>query len=360
MPAAWVVAFSSLGGVTNLFALLTGLVVFRATNRFSLFISAIALLYLASRLTRWSAYRPAWLTPVLATALIGIGLADQLPRPPGRDIQAGVAREVKDDRAFGRALEARLPPGAMVFQLPAIEFPEAIPPHQLEDYAYFRPYLATHTLRFSYGALKRRSRSHWQRNLNTMPTPDLVRRLERYGFSALYFHRQAFADGGTKLLSELMAMGRTEQITGAGDRHVAVKLRPLARPAAPMADRFTFGRGWHSNRPGEPRWAYGPAALSYFNPLPGPVRSRTRFVFTGEGKRTLCIRLNDAEAARASINAGRHSVEFDLMLQSGVNRIDIESEEAATRTEGGRGSLRAFGVYEAAVTIAAPVSREIE
>jgi hypothetical protein len=271
-----------------------------------------------------------------------------------------MAREVESDRAFGHALEAQLSPGAMVFQFPVLEFPEAVSPHQLEDYAYFRPYLATHSLRFSYGALKRRSRSHWQRNLNTMPAKELVRRLERYGFSALYFQRQAFADGGAQLLGELAALGRTDQITGPCDRHVAVKLRPMARPAAPMADRMTFGRGWHSNRPGEPRWAYGPAALSYFNPLPDPVRTRTRFVFTGEGKRTLCIKLNNEEAARASINAGRHALEVDLTLQSGVNRIDIESSESAMRTEGGRGPLRAFGVYEAEVTIAVPTPLEIE
>jgi hypothetical protein len=360
MPAAWVLAFSSLGGLTNLFALVTGLVVFRATNRFSLFISAIALLFLASRLTRWSAPRPAWLTGALAAIVAGIGLWDQLPNAPGREWQAAVAREVEADRTFGRALEEKLPPGSMVFQLPVIEFPEAVPPHQLEDYAYFRPYLATQSLRFSYGALKRRSRSHWQRNLNTMPTKDLVRRLEWYGFSALYFQRRAFADGGERLLGELTKLGRIQQVVDSNNQQVAVLLRPMARPAAPMADRLTFGRGWHGTRPGEPRWAYGPAALSYFNPLPAPVRTRTRFVFTGEGRRTLCIKLNNTEAARTSVTEGRHALEVDLTLKSGVNRIDIESDESPRRSGGGSGSLRTFGVYETAVTVEEPIPGQVD
>jgi phosphoglycerol transferase len=354
LPATWVVAFSSLGGVTNLVALLTGLVVFRATTRFSVFISALVLLFLAWRLTRWSARRPRWITAGVALVATVIGLIDQLPRGPGRDWQTAIARDLEADRAFGRMLEEKLPRGSMVFQLPVIEFPEAPAPHQLEDYAYFRPYLVTQSLRFSYGALRRRCRNDWQRDLTRLAPKDLARRLERYGFAAVYFHRHAFADRGEQLLRELAAAGRTKQIIAPNDAHVAVLLQPASRPSKPTADRLTFGRGWHSARPGEPRWAYGAAAMSYYNPFSTPLRTRARFVFASEGERNLSIRVNGTEAARACVKSARQPLEFDVTLKPGVNRVDIESREPAVRSKDGNGRLRSFGVHETAMTIQIP------
>ena len=66
--------------------------------------------------------------------------------------------------ACSLSISWRLPPGAMVFQLPVMAFPEVAPAHNLGDYEHFRPYLATRALRFSYGMLKGRSRHRWVRH----------------------------------------------------------------------------------------------------------------------------------------------------------------------------------------------------
>ncbi|MBL9210361.1 MAG: hypothetical protein JNL92_07820 [Opitutaceae bacterium] len=359
LATGWIVAFSSLGGVTNIFALLTGLVVFRATNRFSIFISAVALLFLATQLSRWSARRPRWLTVGLAALVAVVGLADQMPRGAGPQWQADIAGRVAADRAFGQRLETQLPPGAMVFQLPVLDFPEATPPHQLEDYTYFRPYLATRSLCFSYGALRRRSRSHWQRDLADASPPELVARLERYGFAAVYFHRAAFPDRGEQLLRELAAAGRTERIVSPDREQVAVLLEPRSQPEKPLARRPTFGRGWHQARPGELRWAYRNAALSYYNPLPNPVPCRLRFALTSAGERDLTIRVNGQPMAQARIDGDRHAIEFDVALQPGVNRLDLETPQPAVRANQGRNQLRTFGIHELTLSLtdAPPVAR---
>ena len=354
LATGWIVAFSSLGGVTNFFALLTGLVVFRATTRFSIFISALVLLFLATRLSRWSARRPRWLTVGLAGLVAAIGLADQMPRGEGPEWQADIARRVAADRAFGQLLEEKLPTGAMVFQLPVLDFPEAVTPHALEDYAYFRPYLATRSLCFSYGALRRRSRSHWQRELADLATNELVSRLERYGFAAVYFHRDAFPDRGERLLRDLAATGRTDRIDSPDHAQVAVLLRPAGHPEKPLARRPTFGRGWHHPRPNEPRWAYGNAALSYFNPLPEPVHGRLRFVLTSAGERDVTIRVNARKMAEARIDGERHPLEFDVTLQPGVNRFDLESTQPGLRASQGRNQLRTFGAHEVALSLSTP------
>jgi hypothetical protein len=349
LPAGWVLVFASVGGLTNMFALVSGLLVFRATNRFSIFISAVVLMFLVSRLSRWAVGRPAWMRGAAALLVAGVGLADQLPPAPGLERQRQIAERVDADRELARMLEGRLPPGAMVFQLPVLEFPEVEPPHQLEDYEYFRPYLAARSLRFSYGTLKRRSRGYWQRDLASLPAPDLVPKLERYGFAALYFDRRAYPDRGEQLLDELRAMGRTEHLEGRRGQQVVVLLRPAERPEKPMARHLTFGRGWHRARPDEPRWAYGPASLSYFNPLPRPATVRVRLVVTAVDERQLGIRFNNTQLIEVRPGRGRRDVELTLTLRPGPNRIDIDSRAPAVRVNQEQSGLRAFGLYEASV-----------
>ena len=350
MPAGWILAFSSVGGITNILAFFTGLLLFRATNRFSIFLSAIVLMFVVSRLTRWFVHRPRWASFAAAVGVLAIGLADQLPPAPGLEKQQRIAQRIAADRELGEMLEGRLRPGAMVFQLPVMMFPEVTPSHKLGDYEHFRPYLSTHSLRFSYGSLKNRSRGRWQRDAETLPTAEFVQKLERYGFAALYFNRSGFADGGEKLLRELTEMGRTQRVEGRQGEQVVVFLEPSAQPVPPLARSLTFGHGWHNAAPGEARWAHGPAALSYYNPLKDPLCANVRFVMSGVGERNVQISLNGEESYDTLIAGERREVNLKLTLQPGFNRIDLESREPAVRLSHERGQLRSFAVHEATIS----------
>ena len=352
LPAGWVLAFASVGGLTNIAAFFTGLVVFRATNRFSIFLSAAVLLFLVSRVSRWWAQRPAqWqrLSGLAAGVVLVVGLADQMPQAPGREKQEQIAERVAADRDLGVLLEGKLPPGAMVFQLPVMLFPESGPRGQLGDYEHFRPYLATSSLRFSYGTLKGRSRGRWQRDVENLPTKELVQRLERYGFAALYFNKRGFADRGEKLLADLTAMGRTQRIEGRQGDQVAVLLHATVTPKLPVARTLTFGKGWHSASPGQPRWCHGPASFSFFNPSVRPVQASMRLVVSSDGERNLQLRLNDEEKLATMIGTARGELTFQVTLRPGFNRIDLASREPATRTSQERGHLRVFAVHETSV-----------
>jgi hypothetical protein len=349
LPAGWILAFSSVGGITNLVAFFTGLVLFRATNRFSIFLSAIVLMFIVSRLTRWFAGRSRYLSFAAAAMVAVVGLADQLPPPPGVEKQERIAKRIEADRELGRILETRLKPGAMVFQLPVMMFPEVAPAHQLGDYEHFRPYLSTHSLRFSYGSLKNRSRGRWQRDAETLPTAEFVQKLERYGFGALYFNRSGFADRGEKLLRELTEMGRTDRVEGGQGEQVVIFLQPAPKPEAPMARSFTFGHGWQSAQPGEARWAYGPAALSYYNPRAEPMCTNVRLVMSGVGERNLQISVNGTETFGRAITGERNELNLKLTLQPGFNRIDLQSREPAVRLSNARGQLRSFALHEATI-----------
>ena len=353
MPAGWILAFCSVGGLTNIMAFFTGLLLFRATNRFSIFISAIVLMFVVGRMSRWWVNRSTAWSVVAALLVAAIGLADQLPQRPGVAKQQWIAEHVAADRALGEMLEGKLSPKAMVFQLPVMSFPESPPAHQLGDYEHFRLYLATHSVRFSYGMLRGRSRGRWQRDAEALPTSEFVRKLERYGFAALYFNRKAYPDGGEKLLRELDDMGRGQRDEHGGE-HVVVFLKPDPRPVMPVAKSLTFGRGWQSAERGQPRWAYGPASFSYFNPHANPVPARVKLVLSGVGDRDLRIKVNGGEAIAAQVGAEPRDVVLPVMLKPGFNRVDIEATAPAVRVSHERGQLRSFAAHEATVTIEEP------
>jgi hypothetical protein len=352
LPASWILIFSSVGGITNIVAFFTGLVLFRATNRFSIFISAIVLMFIVSRMTRFFAQRPGWLSFSAAFVVAMVGLVDQLPRSPGLERQQRIAKRIESDRELGKMIEGRLPEGSMVFQLPVMMFPEVAPAHKLGDYEHFRPYLATQHLRFSYGSLKNRSRGRWQRDAETLPTAEFVTKLEKYGFGALYFNRSGFPDGGEKLLRELTEMGRTQRVEGKQGEQVVVFLQPTDKPEIPMARNLTFGHGWQNAAPGEVRWAYGPATLSFYNPRVVPLPTNVRLVMSGVGERNLEIRVNGTEKFGRSISGDRNEINLPLVLQPGFNRIDLASREPAVRLSNERGQLRSFGLHEATIVAA--------
>jgi hypothetical protein len=362
LMSGWVLAFASVGGLTNVFAFFTGLALFRASNRFSIFLSAIVLLFLVSRLSRWWRGRSVIWSAAAALVLVLVGLADQLPRPSSAERQERTVRMAMSDREFGQRLEAALPAGAMVFQMPVVVFPEAPPQFQLGDSEHFRPFLATNALRFSYGAIKGRSRGQWQRDLARMPTAELVKALESYGFAAIYLNRRGFADRGERLLAELAALGRTGRIEGVRREQIVVPLQPSATPVPPLAHTVTFGRGWHRTSLGshvggalpEPRWAYESATMSYYNPHRDRRWYAFKFKLSGAGaRRTLRLAVNGAEQLDVKLDGTAQDYQFRVQLNPGPNHLDLKSPEPAVRLSEERRQLRMFAVHESAVTMAA-------
>jgi phosphoglycerol transferase len=277
--------------------------------------------------------------------LAAFGVLDQVPKPPDAAAKAELAAAVEGDRKLGRALEAALPAGAMVFQLPVQGFPEVVPPHRLADYELFRPYLVTETLRFSYGAAKFRARSRWQRDLENLPTAALVRRLEAYGFAALYLNRKGFADRGEKLLGELASLGYARKIEGVRGQQVAVLLKPAAKPKLPLGRTVTFGRGWHPATPGGERWANADAVLSYFNPFDRPITVSMTLNLMGVTPREVTFEHEDKVVQ--TLRVGTTPVPLALPrleLHPGVNRFALRSDAAAVRVGEGRYQLRTIGL----------------
>lgn len=352
LSTGWLLAYATVGGLTNVVAFFFSVQVFRATNRVAIFISALVLLFLFVRLSRCTAGWPARWRVAAALGVAALGLCDQLPVRWPDEVYARMNADARSDLELGRRLEAELPAGAMLFQLPVLGFPEVVPPHRLADYEHFRPYLTTDALRFSYGAAKYRSRSRWQRDLENVPLPTLVRRLENYGFSALYINRKGYEDNADRMLEELAGLGYARRLEGEVGNQVIVFLKPKAEPVLPLGRTLTYGRGWHPRPDDGVRWAGDRAALAYFNPYPQSLHARLHFELVGVTPREVLLEQNDRPLAR--VTTGDQPVNLDLAdvrLEPGINQFMLRSQEPARRLGTGRYQLRAFGLKEAEIVI---------
>src|SRR5206468_3125566 len=98
---------------------------------------------------------------------------------PGRQRRLDPADElgVANDAEFVGRIEAALPAGSMVFQLPLIEFPEGAEPGTVGPYDLARAYLHSKSLRWSFGAMKGRYGDSWQKHAADRPVPEMLRTL---------------------------------------------------------------------------------------------------------------------------------------------------------------------------------------
>jgi len=228
----WIVICFTTGGLNAILGAF-GFTLFRTGQRYSLVILAIVLLYAAQRLTAWQKTRHGHGGTSLgmlaaAAAVCGLILWDQVPRAPAQEQTATIARQVAADREFTEKMEASLPAGAMVFQMPVMEFPES-PLPGVPSYDHFRPYLYSKHLRYSFGSMKGRERERWQPavqgkffegatldreagaiRVNPANARAAVDELKRLGFSAIYVNRNGFPDRGKGIEEALLELGYTK------------------------------------------------------------------------------------------------------------------------------------------------------
>jgi len=225
----WIVAYSIVGGVNCLVGVF-GIQLFRSANRYSIFILAIVLIWAIRQLSKIRL--PAEAGWALSAVAVAIALWDQVPPPPTAAQIADIAARVDSDRQFTRELEARLPAGGMVFQLPAMKYPER-PAPGVSASEHFRPFLYSDSLRFSFGSMAGRPDTAWQDALLKADLPGVIRALEAYGFGAIYINRAGFEDGAAALLKALGDQARSETITSPRGDLVAVMLKPAENPELP-------------------------------------------------------------------------------------------------------------------------------
>ncbi len=248
----WVILYGVMGGI-NLWIGAFGLQLFRGTNRYSIIILTLALLFLVRQLSRrLPSFKQA---APLGFFIVLVGLWDQLPSPLTAEATASGIRAIQADESFARRLEERLPKGAMVFQLPVMPYPEFPPIQKMQDYEHFRPYLHTENLRYSYGNTKGRGDESWQNEVAALSPGPMIATLESYGFSALYLNRKGFKDGAGSLVQAIKQVGKP--VIAESSDLIAFQLELARNPVLPQATTFKFGTGfYHEERNPTTRWSW--------------------------------------------------------------------------------------------------------
>lgn len=98
------------------------------------------------------------------------------------------------DKEFIESIEARLPDGAMIYQLPYHEYPEGGSVNDMNDYDLWVGYIHSKSLRWSYGGVVGREADNWLRTIDNSDIPDMLKKIKEKGFQGIYIDRRAYED----------------------------------------------------------------------------------------------------------------------------------------------------------------------
>jgi phosphoglycerol transferase len=228
------------GGLGMLFSLLVTPQM-RSQNRICVYLSFLALaaiaLLLQSVWRRAATTRPSQGLFCGALALlVWFGLWDQHPRSSRPDYEA-IRREWSQDAQFVAEIEASLPPGAMIFQLPYTKFPEA--PGVCQHHAYYamRFYLHSRALRWSSGAVMGRAGDQWQEQVSSLPLEEQLEAIAAAGFQGIQVSRRGYPDQAAQLEARLRERLGMTPIVSPNDRDSFFRLDPAMSSNLKAASR---------------------------------------------------------------------------------------------------------------------------
>jgi phosphoglycerol transferase len=133
---------------------------------------------------------------------------------------ASLANEVHQMKDFVRSIEERVPQRTMVFQLPYVPFLEHPAPVQMEHYDHSRPYLASRTLRWSFGAMPGRRGDAIQQSIAPLPAAEMIKKLCLAGYGGIWIDRNGYEDRAMSLCGELAGLLRVTPMENTNRRWV--------------------------------------------------------------------------------------------------------------------------------------------
>lgn len=240
-------SFSVIGGLGGV-AGLGKFYLLRGANRFSIFILAASFFFLAALLTKHQAKLGKPASYAIGLLFVLLALGEVALRPFAQKMKSPDAITLTNDTVFFGNLESQLAPGSMIFNLPPTRFPEGP-----LWYPELRGFLASDSLRFSYGSVAGRAREGWQEEVFQLPPPEMVVALERYGFSGILAYigpdlnserNEDLKDFTYKAVEGLQKLGLPVQKDPSGS-FIFFKLKPADYPVFPKSPIYFANGFWH-------------------------------------------------------------------------------------------------------------------
>jgi len=315
------VLLGTIGGFGSLFAYLVDPQI-RTYSRIAVFVGFFALAAVAGWLDQLARRRPR----TGAIALVGVlafGLLDQVT-PLASPSSAEPRQRFLSDRDLIRAVEARLSPGTMLFQLPYVPFPEGLPVHDLEANDLLRPYLHARTLRWGTPTMRGRSGDQFARQLAERAPAEILATLAATGFGGVVVHRDGYADQGAAIEAAFHAALGAAPLVSADHRLMFFDLTHY--PAAPALtpaeiDRVLrpivvgFSSGFHAPEAGPSgpfRWCDATGEIDVDNDSAATQRVSVRATLAAARPPARLIVAGDL--ASANLDLGE-PVEFTRVLE---------------------------------------------
>lgn len=344
--ALLVTVFATAGGLNYLLASF-GFAWLRATNRYSIVILCVALL--------WGCRAVADVrNPKLRAGLVAgaglLGLFELFGMRPKDFPQRYelLARVTDADENFGRELERKLPRGAAVFQLPVVNFPESPNINKMQDYEHLRPFLWTRNVRFSYGTDKGREREGWQRHVERLIPNEMVDYLSTHGFDAIMINRRGFGDNGRGLEASLQALKLPVVANSDVQDLVAYKLNrrsdklPLLYKSVALDQGF---QGWEADEKGKWSWTNGSGKLAFFAAASAQKTYQISFIVETLLKRQINVEIAGKQLASVQIGPGQfETIKFTWRPSTPQTIIELNTDVPGQRPPNGDPRVVAFRV----------------
>jgi phosphoglycerol transferase len=252
----------TVGGLGSLFALFVSPQI-RCYDRISIYLLFFALFgsaWLLDRVVRklgQGSVRRRLGAAGLCAAVLCLGILDQTTRlyvPP----HAALKAQHDNLAGFVAQVENTLEPGALVLQLPFVEFPEVGPVHGTDAYDHLRLYVHSRGLRWSHGAAMGRFGSTVLAGVCAQPLDAALRQFATMGYSGIHLDRNGYADGGCATERRLRKLLSVEPIVSANGRDLFFDMRPFVeRARRPYTeDQWARRQAW-SRQPTTLRWGSG-------------------------------------------------------------------------------------------------------
>ena len=204
------ILLATVGGFSSLISFVFQMI--RGYNRISIFIMFISVLFLClvlqkvwdKRETLFKSEKTKKALTAVALAVMSLSVLELLPTYGARDgVFEYTKAQYESDKAFVGDIEETLGEGAMVFQLPYHQTPEAGPVNNMMDYHLYAGYINSDTLRWSYGVTKGRQEDAWIRSVSYLPPKDMLDTICKAGFTGLYVDARAYTEAELQTFTEL-------------------------------------------------------------------------------------------------------------------------------------------------------------
>ncbi|OPX65135.1 MULTISPECIES: hypothetical protein [unclassified Methanoregula] len=233
----------------------------RGYNRISVFISFFSILafmiylqIISDKYGHRKHLTAIFLIVIVSLLIFGIQDMSNSHYVPAYD---AIKAEYHSDDNFVRQIESHLPEGAMVFQLPYMQFLGGGLPNKIFYYDPLKPYLHSRFLRWSYGTMIDRSGDLWQREISQRPLDSLAESLSYSGFSGIWIDTFGYKNP-EEVVARLKLILGTEPISSENGRYVFFDMRQYNKKLREhLTDQEFLKKQYLTLNPIIPRWGQG-------------------------------------------------------------------------------------------------------